>query len=433
MEREPAWARYRKVYGLYGKLDHLASVDGYGPFPGPGEVTNVGADLRRKLYPILNRFLGIPIPASEFHKPLPEADLLCLTPQAAAQRKPKTAAALAEQLAAERLAAARASRAALAPAERIRALREELRNRLGKIEPGAPGPPQVTARRSYSGFSAENVVLDAEPGIRLPLVLLKPASEANARLPVVLALASGGKAAFLSGRSAALAALLENGIAICLADVRGTGETTSSGADSLAATELMLGSTAMGQRLKDARAILRYLARREDLNPERIAVWGDSGADINPAGMLLDQSPRQQKGPQPLAQADPVGPALALLAALYEENVAAVAARGGLLSYQAVLQDRFCYVPSDAIVPGILEVADLADIAAAISPKHVLLARMVDGRNRPVPLEQTTREYARVPGMRHGAEPGAAAFLDLRQEAADNELARWLAQQLQPK
>lgn len=432
VEREPAWARYRKVYELYGKLDHLANVDGYGPFPGPGEVTNVGADLRRKLYPILNRFLGIPIPTGEFHKPLPEADLLCLTPQAAARRKPRTAAALAEQLATERLAAARAKREALAPADRLRALREEFRDRLGEIDPGAPGPAQVAARRSYSGFSAENVVLETEPGIRLPLILLKPAGSASARLPVVLALASGGKAAFLRGRSAVLGTLLEKGVAICLADVRGTGETASSGADALAATGWMLGSTAMGQRLKDARAILRYLASREDLSPARIAVWGDSSADANPAGMLLDQSPRQQKGPQALAPSDPVGPALALLIALYEENVRAVAARGGLLSYQAVLRDRFCYVPSDAIVPGLLEVADLPDVAAAIAPKPVLLARMVDGRNRRVTLEESVREYEDALRASHGSG-SASPSLQVIEEADDNALAAWLAEQIAPK
>lgn len=435
VDREPAWARYRKVYGLYGKPEHLADVDGYGPFPGPGEVTNIGADLRRKLYPILNRWLGFPIPAAEYHNPLPESDLLCLTPQAAARRRPQSAAAPAGQLAAKRLAAARAKRAALAPAERIRSLQQELRHRLGEIEPGTRGAAHVTARRSYSGFSAENVVLEAEPGIRLPLILLKPAGDANTRRPVVLALAGGGKAVILNGRAAALASLLEEGVAVCLADVRGTGETASAGADSLAATELMLGSTAMGQRLKDARAILRYLALREDLDPARLVVWGESSANRNPAEMLLDQSTRQREGPQPLVESDPVGPALALLVALYEQNVQAVAARGGLVSYRAVLQDRFCYVPSDAIVPGLLETADLADLAAALAPRRVLLTRVVDGRNRLVPIEESLREYTEALKASPGAEGnrGSSVHVQILEDAADRELAGWITQQIHSK
>ena len=69
---------------------------------------------------------------------------------------------------------------------------------------------------------------------------------------------------------------------MCLPDVRGTGETaadtrrTQSSADiSLAATELMLGKTMVGARLKDLRTVLAYLAARQDLDPESIDLWGD--------------------------------------------------------------------------------------------------------------------------------------------------------------
>lgn len=55
---------------------------------------------------------------------------------------------------------------------------------------------------------------------------------------------------------------------------------------------------------------------------------------------------------------------LALLSALYEDDVAAIAARGGLTGYLALLQDAFIYSPMDANIPGILEVTDVADIAA---------------------------------------------------------------------
>jgi hypothetical protein len=46
VEKEPAWTRYEKVFDLYGQRDHLAEVHGFGPFPGPGECTNVGTYLR---------------------------------------------------------------------------------------------------------------------------------------------------------------------------------------------------------------------------------------------------------------------------------------------------------------------------------------------------------------------------------------------------
>ena len=60
VEKEPAWARYKKVFDLYGQRDHLAEVHGFGPFPGPGECTNVGVYLRKQIYPILARWLQFP-------------------------------------------------------------------------------------------------------------------------------------------------------------------------------------------------------------------------------------------------------------------------------------------------------------------------------------------------------------------------------------
>ena len=426
VEKEPAWPRYKKVYDLYGQKDRLAYVDGYGPFTGPGEVENVGSDLRRKMYPILKRWLDLPVPAAEYHNPRPDAELMCLTAQVAAERRPKTASELAAGLAGARLAAARAKRAGLAAAERARSLRAALKEKLGDIEPGDPGTAQVLSTKPYSGFTAEAVLLQSAPGIKVPLMVIRPAGTANAAMPVVLALGQGGKAAFLAGRSAVLSAVLKQGVAVCLADVRGTGETAHDGArgsspTSFAATELMLGETALGGRLKDARTVVRYLAGRADLDAKRLLVWGDSSADVNPRGMMLDQSIYQQQGvPGAIRQADPAGSLLALFAALYEDGVRAVAAGGGLLSYQSVLRDRFCYVPLDSIVPGILETADTADLVAALAPRGVLLARLVDGRNRAATLEEANREY-------HLALGGQ---LTIREEVSDAELARWIGAQV---
>ena len=95
VEHEPAWARYKKVFELYGAREHLDEVHGFGPFPGPGESTNVGVLLRKRIYPILHRWLGIPEPAAEFHEPLPDSTLACLTPAAVEKREPKPAASIA--------------------------------------------------------------------------------------------------------------------------------------------------------------------------------------------------------------------------------------------------------------------------------------------------------------------------------------------------
>src|SRR5215831_5041889 len=146
----------------------------------------------------------------------------------------------------------------------------------------------------------------------------------------------------------------------------------------------MLGATALGERLKDARTVARYLGSRNDLDTRRVVLWGDSFAQTNPREGLLDQSVPQKPGPQTIRQSDPLGSLLAVLTALYEDNVHAVVARGSLASYLSVLQNRFCYVPQDVIVPGLLESADVSDILAALAPRAVLLEGPVDGRNRPL-------------------------------------------------
>ncbi|MFB3828418.1 MAG: acetylxylan esterase [Bryobacteraceae bacterium] len=425
VEKEPAWARYRKVYRLYGRLDRLEQVDGFGPFPGPGEVTNVGAALRRKIDPILERWLTISMPASEYHNVRPDADLMCLTAAAAAERRPKAACEIAAGMAEERLAAARARRSSARPG----ALRAALEQKLGDIEPEPGAAPRVLWRKPFSGFAAEAVMLQTAAGIQVPLLIIKPDAAAGPAAPVILALAQGGKEAFLSARAGEIAGLLKRGVAVALADVRGAGETQdpgTRGSASLAATELMLGNTALGARLKDARTVVRYLGGRGDLDSGRLAVWGDSFADLNPAGPMLDQSDNQRQGPQVIRRADPLGAVLALLTALYEPGVRAVAARGGLVSFLSVLRDRFCYVPLDVIVPGVLEAGDMADIVAALAPRGVLLERLVDGRNRAVgSAERSVELRVALDGYRN-----APSQLTVREDAAGPELTAWLAARL---
>jgi hypothetical protein len=228
-----------------------------------------------------------------------------------------------------------------------------------------------------------------------------------------------------------LAALLKEGIAVCLADVLGTGEVAPSASmTSLAATELMLGNTALGARLKDSRAVLHYLSGRKDLDPQRVVLWGDSFAPANPRGLLLDQSillepDRQETGPQAIQQGQPLGGLLALLTSLYEDKVQAVAVRGGLVSFLSVLKDRFCYMPQDIVVPGILQSADLSDVIAALSPRAVLLEGLVDGRNR---LLSSTELEAELREAR-AAYRDIPSHLAVREQTDESDFVSWMAHQ----
>jgi hypothetical protein len=93
------------------------------------------------------------------------------------------------------------------------------------------------------------------------------------------------------------------------------------------------------------------------------------------------------------------------------------------------LQDRYCYVPLDAIVPGILESADIADVVAALAPRAVLLLGSVDGKNRTVGAGGAAKELrATLTAYR-----GAPSRLIIRDHAAEPELAAWIAASVMPR
>ena len=139
--------------------------------------------------------------------------------------------------------------------------------------------------------------------------------------------------------------------------------------------------------------MIRYLAARPDVDAAHIVLWGDSFATANSSDFVFDQSDMQEAGPVRQHQAESMGALLATLAGVYEDGVSAVAARGGLVSFRSVLEDRFSHVPQDIAVPGILEIADIPDIVAAQTSRPMRLEALVDGRNR------TVREGAAGPNL----------------------------------
>jgi hypothetical protein len=307
--------------------------------------------------------------------------------------------ALFREIGAERAAAVRARLSTLTPADRRRRLRDDWGRLLGDIVPH-PGCSVAThSVETHPGFLAERILLAVEPTIRVPLLLLQPDAKRVTRRMVV-AVAQEGKAAFLRQRAGEIAALLADGCAVCLPDVRGTGETSpgpsrerQSPATSLSATEWMLGQTLLGARLRDLRAVLGYVKSRFPGPPRfpfPLVLWGNSFAPVNPAGFA---DPILGEGEAP-PHSEPLGGLLALFGALYEEGVSAVIARGMLAGYLSVLEELFCYVPHDAIVPGALTAGDLCDVAAALAPLPLLLEGLVDGRNCRVPAAELERIFA---------------------------------------
>jgi len=399
--KDPGFGRVTEVFDLYRARDRLDSIHGWGGVSQSGReashCSNVGPPHRKAIYPILERWLKMPVP-KEYRKRVDYAVLTCMTPEAEARFPQRKVHEIAAEMARERLAAARAALAALPEADRRKKLRQDWARVLGGVGPAGVPKVERAEREVVETVSVEKILLASEPGILMPMVLLTPTEPAAAgRRPVVICVGQEGKGTFLKKRAQDVAGLLARGVAVCLPDLRGTGETQTKGTRywygppvSAAAEELMLGGTMLGSRLRDLRAVLRYLESRTDLDGRRVAVWGESFADVNP--QVYVDPPMQTKQDPELAQ--PLGAHLALLAALYEDNVRAVLARGGLTGFSAVMEGPACHLVLDAIVPQVLEAGDLADVAAALAPRPLRIEAAVDGRNRLATPKRVQADYA---------------------------------------
>jgi dienelactone hydrolase len=355
-ERDPVWKRYERIWGFYAAPEGLAAATGRGKLSGqPPESThcnNIGAEHRKGgIYAAFERWFGIPAPAKENETRHPPEDLRCGG----------------ESTPVHELVSALAKPA--------RALRDDWARILGGVEP----PEFSVIDRGPGRFSLET------EGVAVPALFLRP--ERGERWPLVVAFAQDGKAGFLKHRKEDVDALLAAGIAVCLADLRGTGETRpgkdvgrTSALTSISATELMLGRTLAGLRVRDLRGLLRVLRARKDVDASRIALWGDSFAPVNGPETRVDVPWDAPKFPE---TGHPMGGLTALLGALFEEDLHAVYARGGLESCASALRGPFLHVPHDALVPGALLAGDLPAVAAALKPRSRLEGR-IDGLNRAV-------------------------------------------------
>lgn len=389
-DRDPVWKRLNTVYGFYNAGEKISSVHGYGTVKMSSDMAshcnNIGPVHRKGIHEAFQKWFHIPQPDEEFRERRAASELLCLNGSASREIKLNPVHQLANNMAEKQLATARQELKTLSSEKRRRSLQKRWQEKLGDI---AAYAYQIEAQQTEGqpGVRIEKFVLTGERNIRVPVLLMIPQNSETKKRPLTVMVAQSGKSRLLGERAETIAELLNQGIAVCLPDLRGMGETRpgndrsrQSWANSLSATELMLGQTLLGSRLKDLRSLLAYLRTRDDLDAKRFAIWGDSFAAVNASDRNLEVPRRIDNMPN---QAEPVGPLLAIFAGLYENDLAAVvSARGGLVSYQSVLESPFFYLPHDALVPGALTVSDLSDITKALAPNPLWMSGLVTGRNQ---------------------------------------------------
>jgi len=384
-DRDPVWQRLQKIYGWYDAVDNLDHAKGFGLLQGrpphASHCNNIGVPHRQRIYGALERWYDIAPPEQEVQERFADEQLQSLTSEFRQQHNVQPVHKILYQIGLERSQQIQPQR---------KTLQEAWSNLLGKTDPKAP---EIQSHRTETanGIQIERIVLTVDALIKLPLVILTPQNLKPDHL--IIAIAQSGKQALLSARAKEYATLLNSGIAICLPDLRGTGETAPEGgrgfrsaASSLSANEWMFGQTMLGSQLYDLRTIFAHLQTRFT----HISIWGDSLA--TPNGLSF-QNPLINEEPQP-HQVESLGGSLALLCALFEPQIKAVVASGTFTSFLSLLNDVFCYAPHDAIIPGALNAGDLPHITTALAPTPIRLENLVDGRNVIALTEHIYQTYA---------------------------------------
>lgn len=435
-EHDPVWARLNTIFGLYDVGDHLAAAHGRGILTGkPPESThcnNIGPEQRVGIHAALKRWFEMPIPINGHQQRHSSADLTCLTPKAAQELEIGSLHKVVADLGAERARAAQARLCNLPPAARRQQLCRDWSRLLGDVSSRSDPKVTVHSKQQVEGVSFERISLNHEDGIVVPLALLIPQRKTKIRLPVVVAFSQGGKQALMRMRADEIANLLQGGVAVCLPDVRGTGETRPAGdsrgrtssSTSISSSELMLGQTMLGARLRDLRMVCRYLRGRPEFRAANLALWGDSFAATNPHDKNLAAPLDADNLP---GHSEPLGGLLALFGALFEDEIQAVYIHGGLVSYGSILQSPYCYLPHDCIVPGALTAGDLSDVAAALAPRPLRLGSLVDGLNRSVTPEILDKSLEQVQAAYRTQKADGGLMLD---HTNTQSAASWLLGQL---
>jgi len=267
----------------------------------------------------------------------------------------------------------------------VRTLRTLLELPEGKFAARSVRP---MGRAKLAGFAVEKLALETDPGVLVPAILIRPAAKAGAKTPAVVWISHRGKGEVIRARWGELSKLLAAGVTVMAIDYRGAGE-TAPGTDlsfmgdetSLNGFGYRIGVPLIGMRVRDVLCSVEYLRGRPDVDPNRIALVGDSFSATNPAAIA---QPRilTEEGRETIHRADSTAPAVTVLALALDERIAGAVTRGLLASYASICAQGYFYHPQGSFVPGILRHCDVADVAASSAPRPLMLAGSVNGLNQ---------------------------------------------------
>lgn len=255
------------------------------------------------------------------------------------------------------------------------AIREAVRTRIGLHLPAQRDAPRCVAHGAIDrdGLAVEKLVLESEPGVRLPALLLGP-QHADDRGPLVLYISDEGKPTD-AGRPSLALDLTRAGRRVLALDVRGTGETDPRDRsklvpltrydpeqfrfDSCAVAVAQLGTTVLAMQTWDVIRGLDWIASRPDLASRPVVLVGEG-----------------------------LGGVWALAVAAFDPRPAGVACVRTVPSYRLITGSRHYACRDYFWTPGALQSFDLPDLAALIAPRPQVWIDPVDAMLEPLPTDR---------------------------------------------
>jgi hypothetical protein len=216
----------------------------------------------------------------------------------------------------------------------------------------------VLRRAAWRGISVEALEVESAARVRAPAWLYLPVERTG---QVLLILDAAGR----DGRwqeGGLYHTLAQRGHAVCAADVRGVGDLapeigrgaadyarSHADEENYAWASLILGKPLVGQRVTDILALAAALRAHPALRGLKLKVAA--------LGRLT---------------------AAALFAAAMDPAIGELYLAGGLISFRSVVETERYSAPFGSFVFGMLQHADLPDVAASLAPRRVCLAGAVD-------------------------------------------------------
>ena len=244
-------------------------------------------------------------------------------------------------------------------------------------------------RVQHERYNIEYFALDGEEEMVIPLLLFVPHGETEK--PAFIYCNSRGKAVD-AGAGGLIEWLVGQGYIVAATDLSGTGETEDGRTIFNPFRALQIGRSIPGIQAGDIIRTLRFLLNRKDVRKDKIGAFAAGDA----------------------------GPAL-LHAAVFEKQIRKAALLSAPVSYRSIVTSRRYNYDFAVMIPGVLTAYDLPDLAAAITPRPLLVVNGADNTSLPASVSWVKDEMA-VTGNAYSLRRGADNFtIKKRDETVQEE------------